>query len=219
MTQNLFGTLYVAGAMYAGAIAFGMLVDFVEEAAGHKPRDETRAGQETRKLPVNKSSSEESDDLTDEDFDSQCDLQGTGSLGLEVFADYQFPVADVACMDSQALWSDQAIADCLLRENQRFCVGTQGAGLVKVRLKVVGRGKQLRKKDAQHWDRINECSIFTETGRLAVGGQRGSKGTIAWLAVSAKTFYRARIFYANEKKHYKVVLWQESQPREFAKLL
>lgn len=188
---TLFETVYVACTVWLGAIAWGCLVDFVEVALGHRKKTERSVACEP--------SQEETE---------YPQLIGSGKIDFELFSDtFQFFVADENLPTGHlgVRWSNDDLDNCLAlsTDGRCFSVGTHGVSKVSISLQV------FKKQDTadlalrcsslsnlSEWDRVNECSVRADTGRLCIHSVLSD----AALAVLQPGTYRARIYYSSGRR-------------------
>ncbi len=141
------------------------------------------------------------------------------SRTYELFADYhQFYLQDEdADGDLSDAWTDEAVANLLAVVEGAVGVGTVRNMDVPVSVEVHAKEPQL---DAAEWDRVNECSLSVQSGKLVIAGCTDYFPEAERIDLEPG-MYRVRIFYGKLKSvsadgldgndHYRVQLWLGSQ--------
>lgn len=145
---------------------------------------------------------------------------------LELFADYfQFYLEDEGTQpDTSNIWSEEHINLLLAVYPGMIAVGTARNMTVPVRI-VLREDRPLLEKDK--WDKVNECSIKTDSGKIVVLGCTDNYSDALRLNVKPG-IYRARINYGgldtlsenglDGEDHYEVILWPDTEERPIERI-
>jgi hypothetical protein len=145
---------------------------------------------------------------------------------IELFADYfQFYLEDEGSQpDTSDIWNEEHVNQLLAVYPGMIAVGTARNMTVPVRI-VLREDKPFLETDK--YDKINECSIKTDTGKIVVLGCTDDYSDALRLNVRPGV-YRARIHYAGldtlsengleGEDRYEVILWPDTEERPIEKI-